>query len=160
MSRRSAGPRDEEALRPAPEAAALLAEAYGIPRARLARFRLYRTTKRLFALAADALGPEELPATRLLRAGLHLATFEDEGVRMSVDGAALLGPDATRVVDLDAPRFRAWMEGRGVEAGVPGEGYVILRHDGLYVGCSRVGKAGRLLNFLRKGRRTDRAADP
>lgn len=100
---------------------------------------------RYYALKRCELEVEEFAS------GVYFGKLEKQGFRLSVEGCYLVGKHATRgVVEVDRERAERWMRGEPISC--EGEGYVILRWGGYFLGCGRV-KDGKALNYLPKERR-------
>ncbi len=90
--------------------------------------------------------------------GLYFGELKRGELRLSIEGAQIIGPFAKKnVVDISFLEMREFFHGNEIEKEKSGEGYVIVRHDREFVGCSRF-KDGKLLNFTPKVRRI-KAAD-
>jgi NOL1/NOP2/fmu family ribosome biogenesis protein len=86
-------------------------------------------------------------------AGLYLGEFGIGGIRLSLDGAQLIGPHATRqVVSLTSAQAEAWLRGESIDVEDRRSGYVVVRHQSDILGCGNLSR-GRLHNFLPKDRR-------
>jgi len=86
------------------------------------------------------------------RNGVYFGRIESDGIRLTIEGAFLVGPKATKnVVELDDKRARRYLAGESVEADAP-DGWVLLKWRSYYLGSAKA-KNGRLLNYVPKERR-------
>ena len=86
--------------------------------------------------------------------GLYFCFREKNALRLSIEGAQLIGKYAKKnVIELDEERVQRWIRGfdLNVEEKVE-NGYVILKFKEDIIGCGKY-KDGKLLNIVRKGRR-------
>jgi NOL1/NOP2/fmu family ribosome biogenesis protein len=88
------------------------------------------------------------------KVGLYVATVDDKGVRLSIEGSQLIGPAAVKnVVDVSDDALRQWFRGEDIAVETGGcSGPVILRRGRDFVGCGKVTGKG-VLNFIPKARR-------
>ena len=86
--------------------------------------------------------------------GLYFCFKEKKGLRLSIEGAQLIGKYAEKnVVELDEEQVQRWIRGFDLRVKERLEnGYVILKSGKDIIGCGKY-KDGKLLNIVRKGRR-------
>ena len=98
----------------------------------------------------------ELPKLPAEWVGLHLATINNEGVSLSIEGAQLVGKTASRNV-VEITRAQAEDLMKGLDLGYDGElrGNVIVRTPTAIVGVCKADE-GKITNTLPKSRRTVR----
>ena len=83
--------------------------------------------------------------------GVYFGKLEKHGFRLSVEGCYLVGKGAKRgVLEVSREQAERWMRGESIRCS--GEGYVILRWGGYFLGCGKV-RDGEVLNYLPKDRR-------
>ncbi|MBI4440741.1 hypothetical protein HY639_01095 [Candidatus Woesearchaeota archaeon] len=102
---------------------------------------------------------EDLPLKelRVSSIGLYIGEWLHGELRLSIEGSQLLGPLAQRnVADLADADCALWMQGESIHS-VGDNGYVIIRHNGDFLGCGRR-KDGVLLNYVPKTRRVKELA--
>lgn len=86
------------------------------------------------------------------RRGVYFGRIESDGIRLTIEGAFLIGSRATKnVVELDDERARRYLAGESVEVDVP-DGWVLLKWRSYYLGSAKA-KDGKLLNYVPKERR-------
>lgn len=109
--------------------------------------RYYLSDARVFAFPFEQLRIDTL--------GLYIASDEVDGLRLSIEGAQLLGPHASHhVLDVDTQQLSEWLLGHvlTVDASHLYEGsYVLIRCGHDYAGCGKV-KEGNVLNYVPKTR--------
>ena len=87
------------------------------------------------------------------RRGVYFGRIESDGIRLTIEGAFLVGPKATKnVVELDDERARRYLAGESVEVNESLNGWVLLKWRSYYLGSAKA-KNGRLLNYVPKERR-------
>ncbi len=87
------------------------------------------------------------------RRGVYFGRIESDGIRLTIEGAFLVGPEATKnVLKLDDKEAMMYLAGDEVAVRQRYEGWVILKWRSYYLGSSKV-KDGRLLNYVPKERR-------
>ncbi len=89
--------------------------------------------------------------------GLYVATVDEKGVRLSIEGTQILGPKARKnIVDVDEAAMREWFRGNDLEKeqieSKDASGFVILKHKEDFIGCGKITEKG-ILNFVPKTRR-------
>ncbi len=87
------------------------------------------------------------------RRGVYFARIESDGIRLTIEGAFLVGPKATKnVVELDDERARSYLAGESVEIDENLHGWVIVKWRSYFLGSAKA-KEGKLLNYVPKERR-------
>lgn len=110
------------------------------------------TPKEKVFLANKEIFEVDLSSLRVNSIGMYFAEVKKE-LRLSIEGAQLVGPYATQnVVDLSDEQLQQWFKGDDFPFEGEFTGFVILRHNEDYVGCTKI-KDGMLLNFCPKSRR-------
>lgn len=93
----------------------------------------------------------QLPYT--VTAGLYLGEYSRNAVRLSMDGAQILGQFATRnVVTLNKYQAANWLQGESINYKDERRGYVIVKEKDKILGCGRLSN-GVLHSFVPKVRR-------
>ncbi len=107
---------------------------------------LFIANKEIFSLDFDQL--------RIDSFGLYIGQYRKSQPRQSIEGWQFIGPLATKnVVEISFQEMRLFFHGEEIpREAVDAEGYLILRHQSDFIGCSRF-KDGKLLNFVPKVRR-------
>ena len=79
--------------------------------------------------------------------------MDNSGIRMTVEGAQLIGKYATKnVLDLDKDQIKEWIKGNQVDVKYDTNGFVLIRNKKDFFGCGLV-KNNILLNYFPKTRR-------
>lgn len=129
----------------------LLKAQFGIPR--LPSYRLLRSGRkriRIISKAAFSLVPK-VPCAG--PAGLYFGEYAPNAVRLTMDGAQLIGSYATKqLVTLTTEQAKAWLQGESIEYKDERHGYVIVIHNGDILGCGSLSR-GVLHSFVPKVRR-------
>ncbi|WP_048165909.1 methyltransferase RsmF C-terminal domain-like protein [Palaeococcus pacificus] len=83
--------------------------------------------------------------------GIYFGRVEADGIRLTIEGAFLVGPNATKnVIEIDEEKALKWMSGEDIEA--EGEGWVILKWGEYFLGGGKA-KNGIVKNYISKDRR-------
>ncbi len=98
-------------------------------------------------------GVENIPFTemRVRMAGLYVASWKGDDLRLSMDGAMFFGADcANCFVEADEEQKNAWMKGEDIPG--EGHGHCIVTYKTYILGCGSRSN-GWVKNFVAKGRR-------
>ncbi len=106
----------------------------------------------------DVIDTSEL---RINNIGMYFAEIQKRGdLRLSIEGSQLIGPQCTKnVLDLDDTQAQDWMKGYELETTCALKGFVLVRHNGDFMGTGQV-KLGKLLNYVPKARRVHATIAP
>ena len=84
--------------------------------------------------------------------GMYFADVH-RGVRLSIEGSQLVGPQAKKgVVLLTDKEAQDWMQGLDLDKECNEEGFVILQHNKDFLGCGKA-MPDKILNYVPKVRR-------
>ncbi len=114
--------------------------------------KLYIAEKDISLIDMDKLRVDNL--------GLYVATIDNKGVRLSIDGSQLLGPKAKKnIVGIPEELVKDWFKGKDlnledIETG-DSKGFVIVKNkdNDDFLGCGRLTAERGLINFVPKARR-------
>lgn len=85
--------------------------------------------------------------------GLYVGEYSPRAVRLTMDGAMLLGPHASKqIIHLTAEQAKDWMQGESINYENKQRGYVIVYHKEDILGCGSLSQ-GILHSFVPKTRR-------
>ncbi|WP_456398388.1 methyltransferase RsmF C-terminal domain-like protein [Palaeococcus sp. (in: euryarchaeotes)] len=85
--------------------------------------------------------------------GIYFGKIESDGIRLTIEGAFLVGPKAERnVIELDREKMLKWMKGEDVPVDFEGNAWVILKHNMYYLGGGKA-SGGVVRNYVPKDRR-------
>jgi NOL1/NOP2/fmu family ribosome biogenesis protein len=85
--------------------------------------------------------------------GSYVWEWHRDEARLSIEGSQLVGPKAKRhVIKLDDGLFTLWIAGHDLQFAYAEPGYVIMEHNGDFVGCGRA-LGDKIMNFVPKTRR-------
>jgi NOL1/NOP2/fmu family ribosome biogenesis protein len=111
-----------------------------------------RGKEKIFAITRD-IAAVDLKELRINSIGLYIAEVKNDQLRLSIEGAQLIGPSATKnVLELSTEQLKQWFQGQDIKAEGNYEGFVILKHGNDYIGSGKY-KEGYILNFVPKARR-------
>lgn len=87
-------------------------------------------------------------------AGLYVATYENESIRLSIEGSQILGPLIKKnILDLDNALFKQWINGQDLDLKLDMRGPIIMKYNKDYCGCG-ISTGNIVLNFVPKERRS------
>ncbi|MDO8661362.1 MAG: hypothetical protein Q7K43_05725 [Candidatus Woesearchaeota archaeon] len=94
---------------------------------------------------------------RLNSVGMYLVDVEKNGLRLSIEGAQLVGAKATKnILEVSETQARQWLAGSEIELNEENrklEGFIIIKFKQDIIGCGKISK-GILYNFVPKNRRS------
>ena len=95
----------------------------------------------------------DLEVIRINSLGLYIAEVKNEQLRLSIEGAQLIGPNATKnVCEINKEQLKKWFKGDDIDVDKEYEGFAIIKHENDYLGSGKY-KEGMILNFVPKARR-------
>jgi NOL1/NOP2/fmu family ribosome biogenesis protein len=127
---------------------------FGIPR--IPGYRFLKSGRRRIRLISEMAFNtlDKLPYTGTT--GLYVGEYSPTAFRLSMDGAHILGPYATKqIVKLTDEQAKVWLQGESVNYEDEQRGYVIVIHNETILGCGSLSK-GKLRSFVPKIRRIKR----
>jgi len=81
----------------------------------------------------------DLNKIRINSAGLYIAEFKNNEVRLSIEGSQLIGKKAKKnIIELNEKQAREWLKGKDIELKAKEKGFVILKHNKDYLGSGKV----------------------
>ncbi len=96
----------------------------------------------------DLLQTEKLNINSL---GLYIAKIERSGIRLSIEGSQLIGPNSKKnIIELDSPE--EWLQGKDIENKQNAKSFVLIKYKDDFLGCGFC-KNDKILNFIPKSRR-------
>ena len=109
--------------------------------------------KEKFYVISRDLDKLELKNLRINSIGLYVAEVKGGQLRLSIEGAQLIGPSATKnVCEISEDQLKEWFKGNDLKVEGNFDGFVILKCGSDYVGSGKY-KEGLVLNFVPKARR-------
>ena len=103
-------------------------------------------------LVDRGVGEIDLQKLRINSIGIYVGELRNDELRMSIEGAQIIGPQATKnVVKITREQLSQWLKGEDLEVDSE-NGFVILKCQKDFVGCGKASN-GRILNFVPKARR-------
>lgn len=133
----------------------LLTKHYGIHK--IPGYRFVRSGQKRIRLISEAALSllSEVPYTGTT--GLYIGEYSPRGVRLSMDGAQLLGHHASKqIARLTAKEADSWLQGESINYEDEQRGYVIVVHGHDVLGCGNLSQ-GVLHNYVPKIRRTKKS---
>ncbi len=94
----------------------------------------------------------------LVQSGIYFGRIERDGIRLSLDGCALVKNAEKCTAELSDSEALSWMAGEDIkvdESKLKGCRYVLLRWRKFSAGCGKVAGNGRIKNFVPKNRRVE-----
>lgn len=120
---------------------------------KLKGFRFLQSGKKRIRLISEAASSllTDVPYTG--STGLYVGEYSPRAVRLTMDGAMLLGQYATKQrIQLTAEQAKEWMQGKSINYENKQRGYVIVYHKEDILGCGSLSQ-GLLHSFVPKKRR-------
>jgi len=116
---------------------------------------LKNSKNRVFVISKD-ISKIDLSRLRLNSVGMYFCEIDDKGIRLSIEGAQLIGKKAKKnVVELSEDETKKWFRGEDLEKECNDcNGFVILRHKKDFLGTGKYSN-GRILNYVGKSRRVN-----
>jgi len=130
----------------------LLEEQYGAIPPNLKDYAFVKRKDKIYLITRDI---ERIPFEniRINSLGLYIIEHKHNQVRLSIEGAQLFGPHATKnVCEIDSAQMKKWICGKDLQLEGEYSGFVILKHGTDYVGSGKY-KDGIITNFVPKARR-------
>ncbi len=85
--------------------------------------------------------------------GIYFGRIEADGIRLSIEGAFLVGPKAKKnIIEINEERALRYLSGENIDVDAELEGWVILKWGQYYLGTGKV-KNGKVYNYVPKERR-------
>jgi NOL1/NOP2/fmu family ribosome biogenesis protein len=89
---------------------------------------------------------------RIETIGLYFAKFENEGIRLTIDGTQILKHQITKnILELDDKKADEWLRGNDLDIKEE-RGWKVLKHKNELLGCGK-STGERITNFMPKERR-------
>lgn len=98
---------------------------------------------------------EEVPDEVLYyyQAGLYIASFMKDGIRLTIEGSQMVGKTATKnILELDRKQLHEWIKGYDIHDLKELDGYYLIKYKSDFYGSGKL-KEGKLFNYVPKGRR-------
>ena len=90
---------------------------------------------------------------RINSLGVYFAEYRNDELRLSIEGSNIIGKDAQKnIINISDDEIKYYVKGEDLPSEADYKGFILLRNNGDFFGCSRI-KNGRLLNFYPKSRR-------
>jgi NOL1/NOP2/fmu family ribosome biogenesis protein len=95
----------------------------------------------------------DLSKVRINSFGLYFAELNYGKIRLSMEGAVIIGKIATKnILEIDYNTSREWLKGIDISTNKEFDGFVIIKYNNDFLGCGKY-KEGKILNFVPKPRR-------
>jgi NOL1/NOP2/fmu family ribosome biogenesis protein len=107
--------------------------------------KIYIANKEIFNLDFEKL--------RINSIGMYFGQIKEGRVRLSIEGAQLIGKHAKKnVVELDDVEARQWLKGIDLDKSVESKGFVIIKNNKDILGCGK-STGEKIWNYTSKARR-------
>lgn len=111
----------------------------------------FESEKSRIYLACEDIAGVDFSLLRVNSVGLYFGELVPEGIRLSIEGSQIIGPEAKKnIVDISREELLCWLRGEDLQK--DGEGFVLIRRQADFCGCGKA-KAGKILNYVPKTRR-------
>ncbi len=97
------------------------------------------------------------PKLRIQSFGVYFAEHKNDELRLTIEGAQLIGPKATRnIIELNDEEARDWMAGKDIIKEIENRGFVIIKNRDDFLGSGKFSATkGMILNYVPKTRRVN-----
>lgn len=115
---------------------------------------LLNNKNRLY-LADPDIAKIDLEKLKIDHIGLYFGTVEDAGIRLSIEGAQMVGPKARKnIIVIDDAERDAWLRGDDIDADTCrcDSTYVLIKNKDDFLGCGKQ-SGNKITNFVPKARR-------
>ena len=130
----------------------LIEKQYGKVPEHFEKLAFIRGKENIYTITKDV-GMIDMKNLRINSIGLYIAEVKNGQLRLSIEGAQMIGPSATKnVVELSKEQLKEWFKGNDLKIEGSYEGFAILRHGKDYVGSGKY-KEGLIMNYVPKARR-------
>ena len=131
---------------------ALLAEQWGCMAD--TSYAFLRNSKNRIFLVNREIAEIDLSRLRINSIGMYFCELDEKGIRLSIEGSQLLGPNATKnIVELDEQETAKWFKGEDIKKECNGcSGFLLVRNKNDFLGAGKYSK-GTILNYVGKTRR-------
>ena len=130
----------------------LIEKQYGKVPEHFEKLAFIRGKENIYTITKDV-GMIDMKNLRINSIGLYIAEVKNGQLRLSIEGAQLIGPTATKnVCELSEEQLKEWFKGNDLKMEGTYEGFVILKNGTDYVGSGKY-KEGLIMNFVPKARR-------
>ena len=130
----------------------LIEEQWGAVPDLFSKVAFAKSKERIYMVNRD-LDRIDLEQLRINNVGIYIAEVKNTQVRLSIEGAQIIGPVATRNVhEISEDQLKEWLKGNDVEVDGDYDGFVILRCGDDFVGSGKF-KEGTIFNYVPKARR-------
>lgn len=140
----------------------MLKEQYGydINKNNLDYIFLMNKDNRIYVVSKN-LGDIDFEKLRLDMIGIYFGEVYKKELRLSIEGAQIIGKDATKnIIELDHNQMIKWIMGEDIEFENCGKDFVIVRYKEIktekydILGCGKYHSAsGKLINYVSKSRK-------
>mgnify|MGYP001582457253 CR=1 FL=1 len=98
----------------------------------------------------------DMSKLRLNSVGMYFCEIDSRGIRLSIEGSQIIGPNATKnVVELNEEETKKWFKGEDIEKECKDcSGFIILKHNKDFLGNGKYSN-GKILNYVSKTRRVN-----
>ncbi len=109
---------------------------------------------RIFIISKD-FSKIDVKELRVNSLGLYLGELYHEELRLSVDGAQIVGKNAKKnIIELNDEDSERWMKGEDFDVDSDLSGFVIVKNGSDIMGCGKIANK-RLYNYVPKERRVN-----
>ena len=115
---------------------------------------MFLSQKERIYLANRSVEQAPLKDIRINSIGCYFGEYKGGDLRLSIEGAQLIGPHATKNwIELNSKETEQWMKGETIIKETELAGFVLIKHAKDWLGCGKATADGRILNFVPKTRR-------
>ena len=117
-------------------------------------FGFLRNNKNRIFIVSKEIADINTSKLRLNSVGMYFCEIDKHGMRLSIEGSQLVGPESTKnIVELEEEEARKWLKGEDLEKECENcHEFVILKNKSYFLGTGKYIK-GKILNYVGKSRR-------
>lgn len=127
-------------------------EQFGIKKLKL-NYIFFKSNKDRIFLINEEINDIDKEKLRINSLGLYFARLDKKGIRLTIEGAQIIGPKATKnIYEMDEKEMNDWIRGYDLEVKEKFDKHVLLKKGKDFFGCGKYIE-GKILNFVPKDRR-------
>jgi 16S rRNA (cytosine1407-C5)-methyltransferase len=116
-------------------------------------YALYQNNRDKLYIVDKSVVTVDFNKIRVNALGLYFGEINEGMIRLSMEGAQMIGPLAKKnVVEISNDEAKEWMQGIDIEIKTGLSGYVLIKNNNDFLGCGKATQ-NKILNYVPKIRR-------